>query len=336
MPATRTPPRRRPARRPARLAAVTVAGACAACLCACGGAGSTGSAGSAGGRPTVAALVSGTNVPYLATYAKRMKAQAAKDGVTLKVYSAKFDSSQQAQQFDQAISSKPDALIVNPVDAKAVVPSLLKARQAKIPVVASNTNVDSSGASLVKGFTGPNDELEGRQAAQLMAKALGGKGNVAVIQGQLGTTAQINRDKGFKEELAKTAPGIRILDEQPGNWDKNTSRSVAANFITRYGKRLDGIFGEDDTTASGAAQAVADAGRKATLKVVGLGGSSLGFDGVKDGSIVGTILQSPVQDAVYAVDAAAAVAKGKSIPATRYLTPTVITKANISRFTPEW
>src|SRR3954452_17495583 len=129
-----------------------------------------------------------------------------------------------------------------------------------------------------------------------MIDAIGKTGKITIVEGALGTTAQINRNKGFTDELKKSAPGIQILDKQTGAWDKDKSRTAAANFMTRFGGGIDAIFAEDDTMASGVAQAVADAGKKGQVKVVGLGGSKQGFDGVKDKSIVGTIIQSPVQD----------------------------------------
>jgi ribose transport system substrate-binding protein len=169
-----------------------------------------------------------------------------------------------------------------------------------------------------------------------MIDAIGKTGEIAIVEGALGTTAQINRTKGFTDELKKSAPGIQILDKQTGAWDKDKSRTAAANFLTRFGGQLNAIFAEDDTMASGVAQAVADANKKGQVKVVGLGGSKQGFDGVKDKSIVGTIIQSPVQDGTLAVQAAAKVAKGDKIPADQYLKPITVNAANVSKYTPEW
>lgn len=326
-----------------RAIAVPVVAALCATLAACGsssGGSASGGGGGGGGQSAkgkkVVALLAGTNVPYLATYAKEMKQDAAASGLSLQVQSADFDASRQAQQFDDAISGKPDAIIINAVDAKAIVPSLLKAKQANIPVVASNNGVDPSAKSMVKGYTGPNDTIEGAMSAEIMAKAVGGKGNVAIVMGALGTTPQINRTKGFTDRLRQVAPNVKILGQETGNWDKGKSRTVAANFITRFGSKLNGIFGEDDTTASGAAQAVADAGKRGQIKAVGLGGSTLGFQGVKNGSISGTLIQSPRQDAKLAIEAAAKVVQGQSIPANTYLKPVKVTKANVGKLKPEW
>lgn len=311
---------------------VAIASASALVLTGCG----AGETGSDDGTTTIYALVSGTNVPYLATYADAMTSAADEAGVDLTVLSADFDANKQAQQFDQAIAASPDAIIVAAVDATAVVPSLLKANQAGIPVVASNTGVDASGEQYIAGFTGPDDVAQGADSADLMGTALNGTGSIAIVEGALGTTAQINRSQGFTDQLAAEYPGITVLDQQPGAWDKEQARSVAADFITRFGNQLTGIFAEDDTMASGVAQAIADAGRTGQIQVVGLGGSTQGFDGIKDGSIYGTVIQSPVDDGELAIQAAVDVANGDEIPATQYLDPVVVTSDNVGDYTPEW
>lgn len=284
----------------------------------------------------LAALISGTNVPYLATYADAMEAKAEELGAELEIFSAEFDAATQAQQFDQAIASNPDAIIVAAVDAASVVPSLIEADAAGIPVVASNTGVSEEGEDLTAGFTGPDDFRQGRLAAELLIEAIGDEGKVAVVQGALGTTAQINRGGGFEEELAESAPGIEILDQQTANWSQDEARSVADNFLTRFGDELDAIFAQDDTMAAGVAQAIADAGLEDEIAVIGLGGSQLGFDGVRDGSIYGTIIQSPVQDGELAVEAAVAAARGEDIPDTQYIEPIVVTSENVDDYEAEW
>ncbi len=88
--------------------------------------------------------------------------------------------------------------------------------------------------------------------------------------------------------------------------------------------------------AVGAADAVADASRQDDIEVVGLGGSETGLTAVKEGEIYGTMLQSPVQDAELAVEAALKIARGEDIPETNYLKVPKITKENVGQFEPEW
>ena len=312
------------------LASVLVVGAGA-----CGGSGSGGSGGSQGDLK-VGALIAGTNVPYLATYARVMREEAEKAGAELIVLDANFEPDRQNQQMDDLISQQPDSIIVNAVDAGAIVPALQRANQQGIPLVASNNGVDESAKDLVEGYTGPDDYHEGALAAELMADALNNKGKVVMIEGAPGTTPQINRGQGFKDRLAEVAPDIELLDSQTAEWDRQKARQVASDFITRYGGDLDGIFGQDDTMAVGAADAVADASRQDDIEVVGLGGSETGLTAVKEGEIYGTMLQSPVQDAELAVEAALKIARGEDIPETNYLKVPKITKENVGQFEPEW
>ena len=53
-----------------------------------------------------------------------------------------------------------------------------------------------------------------------MAKETGGEGQVAILQGQIGTTPEIDRNKGFAEALAKS-PGLQVVAKQPADWDQD-------------------------------------------------------------------------------------------------------------------
>ena len=302
---------------------------------ACGGAGS-GEGGGSQEDLKVGALVAGTNVPYLATYARVMREEAKKAGVELIVLDANFEPDRQNQQMDDLISQQPDSIIVNAVDAAAIVPALQRANQQGIPLVASNNGVDESAKDLVEGYTGPDDYHEGGLAAELMADALNEQGKVVMIEGAPGTTPQIKRGAGFKDRLAEVAPDIELLDSQTAEWDRQKARQVASDFITRYGDDLNGIFGQDDTMAVGAADAVSDAGRQDDIQVVGLGGSETGLNAVKEGDLYGTMLQSPVQDAKLAVEAGVKLARGEDIPENKYLKVPKITAENVDEFEPEW
>ena len=70
---------------------------------------------------------------YCATYNNAARAAASERGIRLEVVTNKFDAAQQAAQVDQAIASKPDAIILWPVDENALVPSIRKIKAAGIP-----------------------------------------------------------------------------------------------------------------------------------------------------------------------------------------------------------
>jgi len=275
------------------------------------------------------------DAPYLAGYQKGLESAAADRGAELIVVNAGWKADVQATQMDELLAQKPDGIVLWAVDAKAICPALAKAKAANIPIVATNSEVDPSCADLVNAYTGPNDVAQGEQAADLINEALGGKGNVLVIMGVAGTAPQIRRLEGFEKGLAEVAPDIKILDKQPADWDKTKAINVTRDLLTRHGDKVNGIFGQDDTLAVGAAQAASDAGKE-DVKVVGLGGSGDGLKAVEDGVLYGTMIQSPVLDGEYGVNALVNILEGKDQPATQYLEILPVTKENVGDYEPEW
>lgn len=273
------------------------------------------------------------DAPYLAGYKRGLNAAAKRRGVKLLIVVAGWKADVQANNMNDLIAQKPDGIIVWAVDQKAIVPSLAKADAADIPIVASNSEVDKSGLKYIKAYTGPNDFLEGQIAGKVMNKVLKNKGKTLVIEGVAGTAPQIRRLGGYKNTLAK---GISILAAEPADWDKTKAINVTRDLLTKYGSQVKGIFGQDDTLAVGAAEAVKAAGMQGKIKIVGLGGSGAGLSAVKRGVIDATMLQSPVKDGEYAVDAIVNIAMGKPQPKVKYLPVPVITKKNVAKFKPEW
>lgn len=306
-------------------------------LAACGsddeGSGDGGSGGSE--KLNIGVLFPG-DAPYLDGYRKGLEQEAAKQDATLTVVNANWKPDVQATQMSDVLAKKPDGIIVWAVDQKAIVPSLARAAREDIPIIASNSEVDSSGREYVTAYTGPNDFMEGQLAAELMHEALGGEGQVAVVMGVPGTAPQVRRLAGFETKLQELGGDIKIIAEQPADWDKAKALNVTRSILTKYGDQLDGIFGQDDTMATAAAQAVKSAGQSEKIKVVGLGGSKDGLDAVKQGLLFGTMIQSPVQDGTLAVQAVTSAARGESVPETTYLKIPKVTSDNVAEFTPEW
>ena len=156
-------------------------------------------------------------------------------------------------------------------DTQAIIPSLEKAFNAGIPIVASNAAPDESAYKFLACYAGPDDYQEGVIAAEMMAEALEGKGNVVILEGAPGTHPAVYRQKGFVETIEKIAPEIKVLASQPANWQKAMATSIMESWVLKY-PNIDGVFGHDDTLAVGAADAAKAAGT-ADIVIIGIGGS---------------------------------------------------------------
>ena len=160
---------------------------------------------------TIGLAMAGISSAYLKPVADYAKQEADAKGVKLILMDAQWDAQKQADQIANLMAQKIDALILNPVDAKSSLPSLKKLKDANIPVVNLNMKVDDNSIDYVKTYVGASMQAEAERAADMMAEALGGKGNIVIIEGAPGSDAQIYRTKSFQDQLTAKYPDIKVL-----------------------------------------------------------------------------------------------------------------------------
>ncbi len=298
----------------------------------------------AAGTPQALAAASGSKVilltvteecEYCSLHQKAFLATAKKAGVNVEVKINNFDAAQQANQVDQAIAEKPDAIVLWPADASAIIPSLRKIKNAGIPLVITNSLPDKKADAYWDAYTGPNDIGNGESAGDAMiqgfaAKGYGNTGEVFVIDGVPGTPPQIQRLEGFSKTLAAKAPGIKIAGTQPGNWDQTKATEAAAALFTQFGDKVKGVYAQADNMLAGVIVAAQRAGiDPAKLVLVGSNCSIEGVTAIEAGTQYASVLQSPIDDGNYAAQAVIDLLNGKKVEKTNFLPHPVITKANV-------
>jgi ribose transport system substrate-binding protein len=301
--------------------AILCAGALMAGASACGGSGSS----SAGGDK-VALLVSTLNNPFFVDLRDGAQAEAKKLGLDLQVSDAQNDSSTQQNQAQNAQSQGAKAVIINPVDSDAAGPAVAPLLSTKLPVISVDRAVTGEE---VDSHVASDNVAGGAQAADELAKAIGEKGQVLILQGTPGAASTRDRGKGFKDEIKKY-PGITIAAEQTANFDRSQALDVATNLMQSKPDAV-GIYAENDEMALGAVQAL---GAKAgtDVKVFGFDGTDDGLKQVADGKLVGTIAQQPKELGRKAVQNAAKLIKGEKVQKTEQITVKTVTKENVADF----
>jgi ribose transport system substrate-binding protein len=269
---------------------------------------------------------------YQTTYEKAFKEAAAKmDNVETIVLDAGGDVARQMAQMQDLIQQKVDAIIIWPTNGQAVVPAVRQAYKAGIPVIVTNSQIAEAGRQFTVSFSGPNNITQGKYSAEMMCDALGGKGEIVQISGQPGYSTAIERQKGFEDRLAVACPGVKIVETQPGDWNREKSQRVMENFLTKYDK-IDGIYSGDDNMGVGALNAAKAAGRKGII-FIGATNFAVGYEAMERGEYYGSIYQSPADDARNALKTAVMVLKGQDVPKLNYFDTPKITVNNISEFT---
>lgn len=179
-----------------------------------------------------------------------LQTEASAHGYELIVTAGEFDLGRQSAQIEDFIARKVDAIVVCPVDSRGIGPAIRKANEANIPVFTAD--IASFEGEIVCHVASDN-VAGGTLAGEYLAKALGGKGKVAVI-GQPTVTSVLDRVQGFKNALAKY-PGIEIVADVNGEGVRDKAMQASADVLQAH-PDLTGIFGINDDSALGALDAV--------------------------------------------------------------------------------
>ncbi|WP_188194762.1 substrate-binding domain-containing protein [Nonomuraea sp. SYSU D8015] len=275
---------------------------------------------------TIGMSVSTLNNPYFVQFRDGAEAAALNSGIKLTVVDAANDTSRQAAQIQNFTKTRVKAIIVNPVDSDAVAPAVRAAGSAGIPVIAADRSVN--GSRVAQTVTSDN-VAGGKLGAQELAKQLGGKGKVVVLQGTAGTSASRDRDRGFSAGIA-AYPKIKVLARQSADFSRAKGRQVMTNLLQRHSD-ITGVFASNDEMALGAIQALGGrAGRQ--VKVVGFDGTPEGIKAVRSGTMAATVAQQPRLIGWQAVNEAIKVARGHVIAESVAVPIKLATKKNAHEF----
>jgi len=270
---------------------------------------------------------------YTAQYQKGFDAYIAELGVNVVTLDSGTDPARQGNQVQDLIAQKVDVMIVWPVNGQAIVPFAKQAKEAGIPVIITNSNIDPSGKEFVVSYTGPDHFSEAQLAGGMMVEALAGKGNVVMINGLPGYTVSQERIDGFMDAI-KTHPEITVLDSQPANWSQEKAQTLMENYITRFGNQIDGVYCAESGMCMGAYAAIQAAvadGRieDGHIKQTDATMYQSSYDLIKEGKYYGSVLQSPDEDARLAIKTAVLVAQGVEVPDMIYMETPVVNAATI-------
>lgn len=208
---------------------------------------------------------------------------AAFPNITLQALDGKSSVETQVQQMTDLVNQGYDGIFLQANDAAALASSVKQAEEAGIPVITLNLDAETPHTAYVTMV----DYEAGRLAAQSMAEALGGKGNVVIIQASPGASRGINLEAGFEDEL-KNYPDMKLLDKQSGEWLTEKANNVMRDFMTKY-DQIDGVFCANDAMAEGASQAAEAMGRLEGMQIWGADGESKALEYIEQGKMTGTI-----------------------------------------------
>lgn len=268
-------------------------------------------------------------IPQVQVGIKAQDAKVKELGINVVNLDSQGDAQKQTQQLNNLLVQKVDAVIVQPVDPKGIIPILKKFHDAGIPVINSVLPIDEEGMQYVTSFVGVNNIQDGQNAAKLMKEALPDGGTVAIIEGAPGTTSAVERSKGFEDGLKDS--NIKVVDKQASPWDRTKAMHIMQDYLTKY-PDLSGVFVHSDDMAMGALQAIKAAGKLGKIKVVGHDGSKEAVDAIQDGSMYGSVVEPLEWEAQKCVEVAKDAIDGKQVQKRYVPDPFLLTKKNLADY----
>ncbi|MEO5805599.1 ABC transporter substrate-binding protein [Devosia sp.] len=259
--------------------------------------------------------------------------QAGKDlGVTVSELGtqSEADVNGQISVLENAVSSGPAAIIIAPVDFKAL-GAPIDAAAKTVPVIGIDSSADSKSFS---SFLTTDNEAGGRIAADGLAAAIMAntgamKGDVALITNLPNAGSLEARKKGFVEQLAAKYPDLHLVADKYADGQAATGLNIATDLITAN-PNLAGIFASNLIMAQGVGQAVAENKLAGKLALVTFDSDDKTVGFLQDGTISALVVQDPYRMGYDGVKTALAVSKGEKVPASIDTGANLVTKANMN------
>jgi inositol transport system substrate-binding protein len=231
--------------------------------------------------------------------------------VELTIVDANNDSAKQTGQVENFLAQGMDAIVILPVDTAATGPMTKAVVKAGKPLVYVNRLPSNLPKSVV--YCGSNSIEAGIMNMEELGKAMGGKGNLVILIGELSNEAAIGRTDGIKKVVKEKFPDIKIVREQTGNWKREQGKTIMENWLAS-GQAINGVASNNDEMALGALQAIKAAGKLGKIPVGGTDASHDALESMDKGELYDTVFQDPVAQGQESVNAAYLLAKKQPNP----------------------
>ncbi|MEJ3404818.1 substrate-binding domain-containing protein [Rathayibacter sp. YIM 133350] len=255
--------------------------------------------------------------------------EAKKLGVKYQTFAVNDESSitEQLDKAQSALNQGCSAILASPISATAL-DTVFKAALAKgVPAIVLN---DAQGTVPGVVYVGPDASTIGKSAADYIADQLPDGGQVAMIEGDPGSSNAQNRGKGFKAGLAKH-PNLDLVASQTAKWDTNQAQTIATAMLTAN-PDIKAFYSQNDGMALGVQSAIDSKGLTGKVILVGTDGIPQAKKQIADGTYTATVSERPTTEGASGVKAALWLLDGKQVPAWVDVPAFIIDKQNVSDY----
>ena len=285
------------------------------------------------GKPIVALVLKTLNHPFFVDMRRGAQEAADRLGVNLQVQAAEreIDVEKQMQIVENMIQTGIQALVITPSGSREIVSALVKAKNARVPIIIVDTRVDAKAAAdagvKTETFVGSDNYAGGRLAGEYLVKVTAGKARVGILEGIPGHETGDSRMRGFRDAL-KDAAGVTVVASQPANWERDQGFNVFQNMLQAH-PDIDSVFACSDLMALGAIEAIRAAGKTGKIKVIGFDALDDAKKAIAAGTMEASVAQFPAEMGRVAVESAVKVIHGEKIPEDIKVKLELVTKDNV-------
>ena len=253
--------------------------------------------------------------PFFQELGGALKEEAERNGYQVMTTSAEFDVSKQRNQVSDFIVQNVDAIVLTPVDSKAIGTAIKEANEAGIPVFTADIAVLVEDVDVVSHIATDNYQA-GRIAAGALVEAIGGRGQIGILD-YPEVESVILRTRGFLDELEKRKQEdgvqIEVVARLPTGGIQDRGFRATEDMLQAH-PDLDGIFAINDLSALGAVAALEKAGRAGRIKIVSVDGQPEGIQAIDEGKIYADAVQYPSQIGKQTVEVIVRYRNGEEVP----------------------
>jgi len=242
---------------------------------------------------------------------------------------AETDVAGQISILENAVASKPAAIVISPTSFDALGAPIDEAAK-KVKIIGIDSSAKSNSFT---SFLTTDNEVGGKIAADGLAEAIKAKfgkaeGKVVIITALPGAGSLEARKKGFMDEIAAKYPGITVVTNKYADGQAATGLNIATDLLSSM-PDLRGIFASNQTMAEGVGQAIAENKAAGKVLVMGFDPDDKTVAFLKDGTLVGLIAQDPYRMGYDGIKTALAASKGEKVEAHVDTGANLITKENM-------
>lgn len=263
---------------------------------------------------------------YMLRLAGEASQYANEKGIKLTIYTGDYDAATQLIQVEAMISNGIDGIILVPQSVDSSTACVDRAMEAGIPIITLNTRVSHPGLTC---RVGSDDREAGRLLMSEAANALGGEGVIAILEGPVGQSAQLERRAGMREAL-QPYEGLHIASCKTANWSSLEARIMVEKWLETF-ETLDAIIAESDSMALGASAVCREHGRDDIL-IFGIDGSAAALEAVARGEMRMTIFQNAGEQAKTALDTICAAVSGEPVEPEYWIPLETVNADNVQEY----